>query len=67
MIFMMYVAGIIGSVIAGVLSDRLGPKILLQGALLLMGVGMSLLLVLKLWAIVVGLGVLTFAFFSTHT
>lgn len=67
MIFMMYVAGIIGSVIAGVLSDRLGPEILLQGALLLMGVGMSLLLVMKLWAIVVGLGVLTFAFFSTHT
>lgn len=67
MIFMMYVAGIIGSVVAGVLSDRFGPEVLLQGALLLMGVGMSLLLVMKLWAIVLGLGILTFAFFSTHT
>lgn len=67
MIFMMYVAGIIGSIVAGVLSDRFGPEILLQGALLLMGVGMSLLLVMKLWAIVLGLGLLTFAFFSTHT
>ena len=45
MIFMMYIAGIIGSVVAGSLSDKFAPEILLQGTLLLMGIGMSCLLV----------------------
>lgn len=67
MIFMMYIAGIIGSVVAGSLSDKFAPEILLQGTLLLMGIGMSCLLVMKLWIIVLGLGILTFSFFGTHT
>lgn len=67
MIFVMYIAGIIGSVVAGILSDRFEPEILLQGALLLMGVGLSFLLIMQLWTIVAGLGFLTFAFFGAHT
>lgn len=43
MIFMMYIAGIIGSVVAGSLSDKFAPEILLQGTLLLMGIGMLLI------------------------
>lgn len=63
----MYVAGIIGSVVAGGLSDKYSPEMLLQGTLGLMGVGMALLLWMQLWAIVLGLGLMTFAFFGTHT
>ena len=40
---------------------------LLQGSLMLMVVGLLFLLVMQLWTIVVGLGILTFAFFSAHT
>lgn len=58
----MYVAGIIGSVVAGGLSDKYSPEMLLQGTLGLMGVGMALLLWMQLWAIVLGLGLMTFAF-----
>lgn len=67
LIFTMYVAGIIGSVVAGGLSDRYNSEMLLQGTLGLMGVGMALLLCMQLWAIVLGLGLMTFAFFGTHT
>lgn len=66
MIFMMYIAGIIGSVVAGSLSDKFAPEILLQGTLLLMGIGMSCLLVMKLWIIVLGLGILTFLFRNSY-
>lgn len=62
LIFTMYVAGIIGSVVAGGLSDKYSPEMLLQGTLGLMGVGMALLLWMQLWAIVLGLGLMTFAF-----
>lgn len=67
LIFTMYVAGIIGSVVAGRLSDRYSPEMLLQGMLLLMGAGMAFLLWMHLGAIVSGLGLMTFAFFGTHT
>lgn len=67
LIFTMYVAGIVGSVVAGRLSDKYSPEMLLQGMLLLMGVGMAFLLWMNLGAIVSGLGLMTFAFFGTHT
>ena len=53
--------------VAGGLSDKYSPEMLLQGTLGLMGVGMALLLWMQLWAIVLGLGLMTFAFFGTHT
>ena len=67
LIFTMYVAGIIGSVVAGSLSDRYNPEILLLGMLGLMGIGMGMLLWMQLWSIIPGLGLMTFAFFGTHT
>lgn len=67
LIFTMYVAGIIGSVVAGRLSDKYSPEMLLQGMLLFMGIGMAFLLWMHLGAIVLGLGLLTFAFFGAHT
>lgn len=67
MIFMMYTTGVAGSLITGRLSDRYDPAVLLKGSILLMVVGLLLLLVMQLWAIITGLGIMTFAFFSTHT
>lgn len=67
MIFMMYITGVAGSIVTGTLSDRYRPEILLQASLLLMCIGLSLLWIQQLLAIIVGLGVLTFAFFSAHT
>lgn len=67
MIFMMYVAGVAGSIIMGTLSDRHQPMQLLKDSIILMGIGILLLLVMQLWAIIIGLGILTFAFFSVHT
>ena len=67
MIFMMYTTGVVGSLVTGKLSDRYSPAVLLKGSLLLMAGGLLLLLVMQLWAIITGLGILTFAFFSAHT
>lgn len=66
-VFLMYTAGVAGSVVAGRLSDRHSPRMLLRFSLLLMGGGLLLLLVPHLGCVVVGLGLFTFAFFSTHT
>lgn len=67
MIFMMYTTGIAGSVLTGKLSDRFSPELLLRVSLFVMFLGVMLLLSGHLAAIVSGLGILTFAFFSAHT
>lgn len=67
MIFMMYTVGVAGSMIAGRLSDRRDPAWLLRRALLFMLFGVALLFFQSLVSIILGLGVLTFAFFSAHT
>ena len=67
MIFMMYTVGVAGSIVTGKLSDKYDPVILLRGAIIFMLVGLLLLLIMQLWTIILGLGVITFAFFSTHT
>lgn len=66
-VFLMYTAGVAGSVVAGRLSDRYNPHVLLRFSLLLMAAGLLFLLVMRLDSIVLGLGLLTFAFFGTHT
>lgn len=66
-VFLMYTAGVAGSIVTGRLSDRYSPYALLRGSLVLMLVGLLFLLVMRLEYIVLGLGILTFAFFSTHT
>ena len=67
MIYVMYTVGVAGSVLTGKWSDRYGPVVLLRGAVILMIVGIAMMLVMQLWAIVLGLGIMTFAFFSVHT
>lgn len=67
MIFVMYLTGVAGSIIVGSLSDKHKPEQLLRYSLILLGIGLSMLLIPQLWALILGLGILTFAFFSTHT
>ena len=67
MIFVMYLTGVAGSIIVGKLSDKHKPERLLRYSLILLGAGLSMLLIPRLWALITGLGILTFAFFSTHT
>ena len=67
LIFVMYLTGVAGSIIVGKLSDRHRPERLLRYSLILLGAGLSMLLIPRLWALIAGLGILTFAFFSTHT
>ena len=67
MIFVMYLTGVAGSIIVGKLSDKYRPERLLRYSLILLGAGLSMLLIPRLWALIAGLGVLTFSFFSTHT
>lgn len=67
MIYMMYTVGVAGSVITGKLSDRYDAATLLKASVLLMLWGVVLLSVMKLWVMVLGLGMMTFAFFSAHT
>lgn len=67
MIFVMYLTGVAGSIIVGKLSDKHRPERLLRYSLILLGAGLSMLLISRLWALIAGLGILTFAFFSTHT
>lgn len=67
MIFVMYTTGVAGSIVSGRLSDRYSPEMLLTLSILAMGAGLAFLLIVKLWAIIVGLGLITFSFFSTHT
>ena len=66
-VFLMYTAGVAGSVVMGRLSDRYSPYTLLRLSMVLMLVGLSFLLIMRLGYIILGLGILTFAFFSTHT
>ena len=66
-IFVMYLTGVAGSIIVGKLSDKYRPERLLRYSLILLGAGLSMLLIPRLWALIAGLGILTFAFFSTHT
>ena len=67
MIFVMYLTGVAGSIIVGKHSDKHRPERLLRYSLILLGAGLSMLLIPRLWALIAGLGILTFAFFSTHT
>lgn len=66
-IFLIYIAGVVGSMLVGRLSDRYSPYTLLRYSLLLLLSGLLMLLIPSLEWVIGGLGVLTFAFFSTHT
>ncbi len=67
MIFLMYLTGVAGSLFTGRLSDRYRAVTLLKCSVALMFAGVLLLTVMKLWALITSLGIMTFAFFSAHT
>lgn len=67
MIFMMYITGVAGSIVTGKLSDKHNPGMLLKSSIILMLLGLLLMMIMELWSIIVGLGIMTFSFFSAHT
>lgn len=66
LVFLVYLAGIVGSPVIGGLSSRVGPSNVLWAMLALMLLGLGLTLS-DLWPFtLLGLAVLTFGFFSGH-
>ena len=66
-IFVVYLAGIVASPMAGHGADRIGRAPVLVGGLAIAVTGLLLTLASPLWAIVVGIALLTFGFFTAHT
>ncbi|MDN4573747.1 MFS transporter [Pandoraea cepalis] len=66
-IFAMYLIGVIGSFIAGPLSDRVGRPRLLWVLVALAFVGLLTLLASQVLGVVIGLAIFTFGFFGAHT
>ncbi|WP_353190053.1 MFS transporter [Pandoraea pnomenusa] len=66
-IFAMYLIGVVGSFIAGPLSDRVGRARLLWVLVALSMVGLLTMLAPKVLGVVIGLAIFTFGFFGAHT
>lgn len=66
-LFLMYAFGIGGNLIAGFLSDRYSSRVLLHLFLFILLVSLSLMMLPSLVWILIGLMLLTVAFFSAHT
>ncbi len=66
-IFVMYLFGVLGTMLTHKLTMHFKPVYILAGAALLMGVGVLTLLSNLIFGIVLGLGLLTMTFFMVHT
>lgn len=66
LVFLAYLAGTISSPRAGILASRLGRKPVLIGGNLIMIGGAALTLAPALWAIIIGIVVMTGGFFASH-
>ncbi|MEC5146397.1 MFS transporter [Chitinophaga sp. 212800010-3] len=66
-IFLMYTAGVTGSMMASRWSERVAPIRLVKRFIVLMLGGLSLLLAPVLAGIIIGLGLFTFSFFGANT
>jgi YNFM family putative membrane transporter len=66
-IFLAYLIGMVGSSLAGQLSDRLGRGRVLWVSLVVMLLGVLLTASDALWLIILGVLVLTFGFFGAHS
>ncbi len=66
-VFLMYTIGVVGTIAAGRLSDKIAPTRLIKLSLLLLAVGIISLLTGDLAVLVIGLGIMTLGFFATHT
>ncbi|QHS58543.1 MFS transporter [Chitinophaga agri] len=66
-IFLMYTVGVLGTMVAGRLSDGIPPARVIRVFIPLMAAGLLLMLIPQLVALAAGLGIFTFSFFATHT
>ena len=66
LVFLTYLAGTVGSRLAGALTDRWGPRVVLALACVLMGVGALVTLARPLVVVVLGVTVLTTGLFVGH-
>lgn len=66
-IFLMYIFGVIGTIISGKLSNRFGQRKILKSSTLLMLIGITTLLSENIYIVVLGLGLITLCFFAAHT
>ncbi|MBB3675435.1 MFS transporter [Modestobacter versicolor] len=66
LVFLAYLLGSASSPTAGALADRFGRRLVVPGAVLVMGAGIALTLPTPLWCVVLGLCVLTTGFFAAH-
>jgi YNFM family putative membrane transporter len=66
-IFLMYTVGVLGTMVAGRLSDRIAPARLIRVFIPVMAAGLLLMVIPHLAGIAAGIGIFTFSFFATHT
>jgi YNFM family putative membrane transporter len=67
LIFTVYVFGITASSVAGALADRLGRRYVLGGGLMMTLGGLALTLLPDLWAMILGIIIITAGFFAAHS
>lgn len=66
-VFLMYTIGVVGTIAAGRLSDKIAPTRLIKLSLLMLAIGIISLITGNLAILVIGLGIMTLGFFATHT
>ncbi|MGY1842779.1 MFS transporter [Modestobacter sp. SYSU DS0875] len=66
LVFLAYLLGSASSPVAGWLADRHGRRVVVPGAVAVMGAGIALTAPTPLWCVVLGLCVLTTGFFAAH-
>ena len=66
LVFLAYLLGSVSSPVAGSLAERFGRRAVVPCTVAVMGAGVAVTLASPLWAVVVGLCVLTVGFFAAH-
>ena len=67
LVFVVYLVGTLGSAWMGALAGRLGRRKVFWPLVVVMLVGLATTLLAWLWAIVLGMAIMTFAFFGAHS
>ncbi len=66
-IFLMYIFGVFGSMMAGKWSDKYSSKKIIWGMVFTLIIGLLLMLTKNIFLTIIGLGMVTFFFFASHT